>query len=158
MTAIPEEVANDLSAKVARINVLQRLILQDDFISLRGKEFAKQLEACGPINEEIREFLLDLLNQELGVGAGDPFARIGIDMTPEKASALDKLLTRMTQAANAPQQAPAVAQPEAPPAPRRLSPLEIAAGGADAFRNLSTEEKVRLAKEQEQKATITYKS
>jgi len=172
--SLPEEFQSQLNSKVTRINVLQKLVLQE-----RTNLGAKALGTLAKseidiINEEVRQFLLGLLADELGElkddAAKDPFQSVGISMTPEKARALDALLERMTapkvmRAADSepdptPASQPAPAVMRSPSGQRVLSPvlsaLKNAAGGEDEWSKLPPEERARRVKEMERSASITY--
>lgn len=166
--SLPEEVASQLNSKVQRINVLQKLVLQEK-VHLGAKPLGTSAKnEIDLINEEVREFLLGLLASELGTAGSedqDPFEAIGIEMTPEKAQALNALLDRMV--------APKVLEQEEnqqrlpPPSPRAFAPkerilspvlaaLRSRAGGDEEWEKLSSEERSRRIKEIEKQSAITY--
>ena len=177
--SLSEEVAKQLHRKIERINVLQKLVMQDR-LNLKTKNLSSASpsseDEIAAINEEVRKFLLDLLSRELGDAedladaAFEVFARLGIRMTTDKARALDALLDRMVTKASAP--APVVDAPTPEPAPapattlprptgqRVLSPvlqaLKQAAGGEDEWAKLPPDERARRIKDLERSSAITY--
>jgi len=173
--SLPEEVASQLNSRVQRINVLQKLVLQEK-VNLGAKALGTiSKPEIDAINEEIREFLLGLLAEELGNGASEtnPFEALGIDMTPEKAQALDSLLERMVSKAASIAPIPRgdespVTQPLPPPSPRAVAPngqrilspvlaaLKASVGGEDEWEKLPPEERNRRVKDLERQAAITY--
>jgi hypothetical protein len=172
MMPLPEAIATDLNAKVMRINVLQKLLLQER-LNLKAKELGKTDLAKATIeaiNEEVRDHLLGLLGNELGgaTDVADPFEAVGVEMTPEKADALNAILTRVTGGSRSTEENPAVAaEPQvSSPAPRPpsvaprtiLDHLRASVGGDDAWLQLSPEDRAAKVKELEQQSKITYQT
>jgi hypothetical protein len=148
--SLPEDFAKQLAAKVGRINVLQKLVLQER-ISLKAKGLG-DVDILGAINEEVRGFLRQLLERELGLGA-EPTT----GLSQEKLKALDTLLDKLSTRTSRP--TPPIPLPSdgvpsenAPlPAPRKISPVMEAVmaqvGGEDAWRSLPADERTRMVKE-----------
>jgi hypothetical protein len=117
-----ELVFNPLDRKIERINVL-RSLMGASFLDSSDDELSQLV--AEEVNAEIRDFIVSLLNVELGIKpVADLAESVSTLLTPEKAQALDWLLQRITALANNPASV-------APPAPF-VAPVPNVAPSVDA--------------------------
>jgi hypothetical protein len=110
-----QEVFNPLDRKIERINVL-RSLMGASFLDSSEDELSQLV--AEEVNAEIRDFIVSLLNVELGIKPVATLTEaVSTLLTPEKAQALDWLLQRITALANNPASMPPPTVPSVASAP-----------------------------------------
>lgn len=151
--SLPEELTSALTSKVERINILQKVVMQER-INLKSKRLGSD-EQVEQLNEQVRAFLFGLLEEELGLAAASPEVAPGLQLSSEKTEALNILLERMVTKREAPSAQPVVA-PRRPASSPILDAIKAQLGGNEAWLKLTPAQRAAEIKKMEANSQIDY--